>query len=265
MFQPLYVAATGMDAAQDEILNITNNMANAKTVAFKGSHAQMESLFYVEKSFKDILYEQMSGTTTPPMTVEYGTGVRVSGTPGDFTQGSLEVTNNPFDIAVQGEGFLVFSLPDGTTAYSRAGNLHIDNEGNLVGPNGYMLDPKITLPAGTTSLTINTSGTVYAAVNNSTSYSEIGQISMARFTNPAGLKSAGQNLYQATEASGEAVIGTAGAEGYGTINQNSLEQSNVNVITEMMQMVIVQRLFDTMTKAVQSYEGMLASLEKMKQ
>jgi flagellar basal-body rod protein FlgG len=265
MFQPLYVAATGLSALQDEILNITNNLANAKTVAFKKGRTEMESLFYVEKSFKDVLSEAMSDSDVPPVSVEYGTGVRVAATPSDFTAGSIETTNNPLDIAIKGEGFLQFKLPDGTLAYSRAGNLHIDDAGNLVDPNGHLLEPSIVVPQGTTSVIIRQDGTVLSALNNGQDYSEIGQIPIARFTNPAGMKVIGQNLYQSTPASGEAMLGVASEDGFGSINQYALEQSNVDVISEMMRMVMVQRVFDTVTKAVQSYQGMLTSLIQMKQ
>lgn len=265
MFQPLYVAATGLSAMQDEMLNVTNNLANAQTIGFKKGRTEMESLFYIEKSFQDLLYEAMSGSETPPVNVEYGTGVRVASTPRDFAQGSVEVTNNPLDIAIKGNGFFIFAMPDGTTAYGRAGNLHIDNDGNLVDPNGHFLEPNIVLPQGTTSVIIQQDGTVRAAVDNETTYTEVGQINLARFTNPAGLKSLGQNMFVATEASGAPLIGTASEEGFGTINQYSLEGSNVDVISEMMRMVMVQRVFDTVTKAVQSYEGMLASVNQMKQ
>jgi flagellar basal-body rod protein FlgG len=265
MFQPLYIAATGLSALEDEMSEITDNLANAKTVAFKKGRAEMESLFYVEKSFKDTLADAMSDTDIAPVNVEYGTGVKISSTPRDFTQGGMEVTSNPLDIAIQGEGFLQYKMPDSSIAYSRAGNLSLDNEGNLVDPNGHILEPSIVIPEGTTSIVIRTDGTVLTALNNSTSYSEVGQISLARFSNPAGLKSLGQNLFQATEASGDAMLGVAGESGYGTINQYATEQSNVDVITEMMQMVKVQRVFDTITKAVQSYEAMLTSLERMKQ
>ncbi len=265
MFQPLYVAATGLSAMQDDILSITNNLAKAQTVDFKKGRTEMESLFFIEKSFKDMLYESMSGTETPPVSVEYGTGVRVASTPRDYSQGSIEITNNPLDVAIKGKGFFQFGMPDGTAVYGRAGNLHIDNEGNLVDPNGHMLAPEIVIPEGTTSVVIRQDGAVLVVVNNETEYSEVGQIELARFTNPAGMKAIGQNLYQATEASGEPIFGIAGEEGFGAINQYALEQSNVDVISEMMRMVMVQRVFDTVSKAVQSYEGMLTSLERMKQ
>ncbi|MDD5593503.1 MAG: flagellar basal-body rod protein FlgG [Candidatus Margulisbacteria bacterium] len=265
MFQPLYVAATGLSSMQDEILEITNNLANAKTVAFKKGRSEMESLFFVEKSFKDTLYAAMSGSDTPPVNVEYGTGVRVASTPKDFTQGTIETTNNPLDVAIQGEGFFKLKMRDGTFAYSRAGNFHIDDAGNLADPNGGILEPSIVFPQGTTSVTIQQDGTIFASINNATSLTEIGQITLSRFTNPAGLKSLGQNLYQAAPASGDESIGTATQSGFGSLNQFSLEQSNVDVISEMMRMVTIQRVFDTVTKAVASYEGMLASLDKMKQ
>ncbi|OGC11424.1 flagellar basal-body rod protein FlgG [candidate division WOR-1 bacterium RIFOXYA12_FULL_52_29] len=265
MFQPLYVAATGLDTIQDEILDITNNLANAKTVGFKKGRAEMESLFYVEKSFKDMLYEEISGSENTPVNVEYGTGVRIASTPKDHTQGAIEVTNNPLDLAVQGEGFFVVRMPDGSPAYTRAGNFRVDDAGNLVNPNGRILEPGVVIPSDTTSVTISQDGTIMIARNNEKDLTEVGQLTLARFTNKAGLKSLGQNIYQMTEASGEPVLGVANADGYGSINQYSLEQSNVDVISEMMRMVMAQRVFDTVTKAVQSYEGMLASLDKMKQ
>lgn len=265
MFQPLYVAATGLSAMQDELLDITNNLANAKTVGFKKGRAEMESLFFTEKSFKDILYTAMSGTETPPVNIEYGTGVRVASTPKDFSQGAIETTNNPLDIAIQGEGFFQLKISDGSLAYSRAGSFHLDNDRNLVDPNGRLLEPSIVMPAGTTSVVVQQDGTVLAAVNNAASLSEVGQIPLVRFTNPAGMKSLGQNLFQATAASGEPLIGVGTQNGYGSVNQFSLEQSNVDVISEMMRMVTIQRVFDTVTKAVNSYEGMLTSLERMKQ
>ncbi|MDD5382560.1 MAG: flagellar hook-basal body complex protein, partial [Candidatus Margulisbacteria bacterium] len=163
MFQPLYVAATGLSAMQDEILNITDNLANAKTVAFKKGREEMESLFYIEKSFKDMLYEEMSGSETTPVTVEYGTGVRVASTPRDYTQGSVEITSNALDLAIKGEGFFQFKMPDGTVAYGRAGNFHMDNDGNVVDPNGHLLDPGIVLPDGTTGIVVRQDGMVLAS------------------------------------------------------------------------------------------------------
>ena len=265
MFQPFYVAATGLSSIEDEILDITNNLSNAKTVAFKKGRTDMESLFFIEKSFKDYLYEAMSGTNFPPVSLEYGTGVRVAGTPKDFTQGSIDTTGNAMDLSINGEGFFQVRMPDGTFAYTRAGNFHIDNDGNVADPNGRLLEPSIVVPKDATSVVIQQNGTVSVSINNSNSLTEVGQITISRFTNPSGLKSIGQNLFQASEASGEATIGTANADGYGQINQYSLEQSNVDVISEMMRMVMAQKVFDTVSSAVKSYQGMLTSLERMNQ
>lgn len=263
MFQPLYVAATGLSAFENEILEITNNLANAQTVGFKKGRTEMESLFYIQKSFKDTLTEEMD--KIEEITPEFGTGVRVSATNFDFSQGKMETTSNPLDVAIQGEGFFQFKMPDGSTAYGRAGNLHADNDGNIVDPNGHLLADGIVLPSGTTGVVIQQDGTVLVQVNNELAQSEIGQITVAKFNNPAGLKSLGQNLYAETDASGQPLTGYAGDSGFGTIAQYSLESSNVDVVSEMMRMVMVQRIFEAITKAVSSYESIITSVQRMKQ
>ena len=266
MFQPLYVAATGLDVLEKEMISVTDNLANANTVGFKSSRTETESLFYVEKTFQDQLVEAVMAQegAGKNMPIEFGTGVRIAGTPKDFTQGTIEITNNPLDMAIQGEGFFQVKLPDATIAYSRAGNFHMDNEGNLVDPNGHLVYPEIVIPEGTTTISIRRDGVVFVAVNNENTLTEIGQVTLGRFTNPVGLESLGQNLFRATEASGDPMIGYATEDGYGAVAQYSLESSNVDVISEMMRMVMVQRVFDTVTKAVQSYEAMLTALQNMK-
>ncbi|NQU16937.1 MAG: flagellar basal-body rod protein FlgG [Candidatus Saganbacteria bacterium] len=263
MFQPLYVAATGLSTFESEILEITNNLANSQTVGFKRGRVEKESLFYIPKSFKQTLDSAIDNIDD--VSPEFGTGVRVSATPHDFSQGKIETTNNPLDIAIQGDGFLQFRMPDGTIAYGRAGNLHADNDGNLVDPNGHILEPGIVLPEGTTSVVIQQDGTVMAQVNNELAQTEVGQITLTKFNNPAGLKSLGQNLYASGPASGEPITGYAADTGFGTISQYSLESSNVDVISEMMRMVMVQRLFEAITKAVSSYEAIVTSIQRMKQ
>lgn len=267
MFEPLYVAATGMNVFESEMVDITNNLANARTVGFKKGRTEKESLFTIERTFQSELREEMikQGVTPTFAPTEYGSGVRLAATPKDFSQGAIEITNNPLDIAIQGDGFLQFRMADGTFAYGRAGNLHADNEGNLVDPNGHMIEPGIAIPEGTSKVLIRPDGTVLASINNSIEMQDIGQIPVARFNNPNGLKSVGQNLFVETESSGEAIIGIANEEGFGSINQYALESSNVDVISEMMRMVMIQRVFDTVSKAVQSYDGMLTTIERMKQ
>jgi flagellar basal-body rod protein FlgG len=266
MFEPLYVAATGMNVFQNEMVDITNNLANARTVGFKAGRTEKESLFTIERTFQQELKDQMisQGVTPPYGPTEYGTGVRVSATPKDFSQGTIETTNSPLDIAIQGDGFFKYQMADGTYAYGRAGNLHADDQGNFVDPNGHILQPQITLPTGTTRVLIRQDGTVSVSVNNSVQLQDIGQISLTRFMNPAGLQSLGQNLFVETDASGTPMDGVANTEGYGSISQNSLEGSNVDIMSEMMRMVIIQRVFDTVSKAVQSYDTILTSIERMK-
>ncbi|MBU0686341.1 MAG: flagellar basal-body rod protein FlgG [Candidatus Margulisbacteria bacterium] len=266
MFQPLYVAATGLDAFEKEMISITDNLANSNTVGFKKGRTEFESLYYIERTFQDELNEQimMQDGVGRNMPIEFGTGVKIAGTPKDFTQGTIEITNNPLDLAIQGEGFFQVQLADGTVAYSRAGNFHMDNEGNLVDPNGHIVEPEIVIPDGTTAININRDGTIWVSVNNEVTSTEIGQITLARFTNPVGLESIGQNLFKATAASGDPMIGYPIDDGYGAVAQYSVESSNVDIISEMMRMVMVQRVFDTVTKAVQSYEAMLAALQDMK-
>ncbi len=267
MFEPLYVAASGLNVLQDEMVDITNNLANAKTVAFKKGRTEKESLFTIEKTFSSELRDQMAaqGVTPPFGANEYGTGVRIAATPKDFSQGTMEITNNPLDLAIEGDGFFQFKMPDESFAYSRAGNLHIDNEGALVDPNGNRLDPAITIPQGATKVLIKQDGTVSVTLNNSSEMQDVGQIPIIRFNNTEGLRSLGQNMYKDTPSSGDPIYGTANTEGFGSINQYSLESSNVDVISEMMRMVMVQRIFDTVSKAVQSYDGMLSSVNSMKQ
>ena len=210
MFEPLYVAATGLNAFENEMTDITNNLANASTIAFKKGRTEKESLFTIERTFQTELRDQMlkQGITPPFPSIDYGTGVRIAATSRDFSQGTIETTNSPLDLAIQGEGFFQFRSPDGTFAYSRAGNFHVDNEGNIVDPNGHKLEPQIVVPSGTTSITIKQDGTDRSPINNSVDQQDIGQISLARFYNPAGLKSLGQNLYVETPSSGEAMIGS---------------------------------------------------------
>jgi flagellar basal-body rod protein FlgG len=266
MFQPLYVAATGLDALQNELGDVTNNLSNAKTVAFKKGRIDMENLSYVSKTFDQELDSAMARgeQVNPRGVIEYGTGVNIAATTKDFKQGTIDTTNNQLDLAIYGDGFFSFKMPDGSMAYSRAGNLKLDNEGNLVDPNGHLIEPSIKVPDGTAAISILQDGTVIA-LDSSSNQTDLGQISLTRFTNTQGLTAIGQNLFQATAASGEPQIGVAGDNGFGTINQYSLEASNVDVISEMMRMVMVQRIFDTVTKAVQSYESMLTSLSSMKQ
>jgi len=251
--QQFYVGATGMDAFQKDLMNITNNVANAQTVGFKKSRVEFENLF------PQLLEEEIAriekGSTKGD--VELGTGVRISSINKDFSMGSIEMTGKPLDLAIEGEGFFQFRLPDSSIAYSRAGNLQKDTEGNLMDPNGHLLEPPIRIPDYASSISIDNEGRVYVQDKSESNPVEIGQMMLAHFSNPTGLKSIGQNLFIQTATSGEPTIGVSGRDGFGNIAQGALEFSNVDIISEMMRMVITQRSFEIVSKLVQAGEGML--------
>lgn len=255
MFKQFRVGATGMSAMEKDLITITDNVANVKTTGFKKARVEFENLF--PEILNEAITDSEAGKNTARL--EFGSGVNVVGTPRDFSSGTVEVTNNALDIAIQGEGFLQFRMADGTLGYSRAGNLHKDSEGRITDVNGNLLEPEVTLPSNTTGVVITTDGTVLVQENNQTTQNQVGQITLSRFVNPAGLKSIGGNLYQPTPASGEAIEGVPSENGFGKTAQFSLESSNVDVIQEMMRMIMTQRAFDVISKAIQSGEGMLNS------
>lgn len=255
MFRQFHVAATGMDAMEKDLVTITNNVSNVKTTGFKKSRVELETLFpqVLEEAVKDV----ETGTEKGP--VEMGSGVKVVATPKDFSQGTVEVTNNPLDLAIQGDGLFRFRLPDGTVAYSRAGSLHKNSDGNLVDMSGNPLEPQINIPDTATSVLITTAGQVFVQENNQNAQTQIGQIEVVKFVNASALKSIGSNMYVETAASGQAIQGLPEEQGFGQVAQYSLESSNVDIVQEMMRMVITQRSFDVISKAIQSGEQMLNS------
>jgi flagellar basal-body rod protein FlgG len=257
MLSSLWIAKTGLDAQQTRMDVIANNLANANTTGFKSSRASFQDLMYQNK-------EQPGGQTTQqtlsPSGLMLGTGVRVVGTSKLFTQGSITQTGNSLDVAIQGSGFLQVSMPDGTTAYTRDGSLQTDANGQLVTANGYALNPPVTLPSNVQSVTIGADGTVSATTNGSTSAVQVGTLQLANFVNPAGLQSQGQNLYLETASSGSPQTGTPGLNGLGTLQQGSLESSNVNVVGEMVDMIETQRTYEMNSKAVSAADQMLQKL-----
>ena len=256
MFQNFYVGATGMNALHESLLTITNNVSNSQTVGFKSSRVEYENLFPM------MLKEAMARSETEsvePAGIEFGSGVRTVATVKNFAQGTIEVTQNPLDLAIEGEGFFQLRMPDGTVAYTRAGNFHQDSLGNIVDPNGHILEPPITLPDGVTNITVNTDGRIFVQINNQIGTTEAGQLSLARFPNPSGLMSVGQNLYKESVASGEPIVGVATEEGYGKVAQFSLESSNVDIIAELTNLIITQRAFEIVSKSIQSGEKMMSS------
>jgi flagellar basal-body rod protein FlgG len=254
MFSSLWIAKTGLDAQQTQMDVISNNLANASTTGFKTSRASFQDLMYQNEGQPG---SQTTEQTQAPSGLLLGTGVKVVGSEKLFTQGAITQTGNSLDVAIQGNGFIQVSLPDGTVAYTRDGSLHEDSTGQLVTADGYPLVPSISLPANVNSVTIGTDGTVSATSNGSTAPTQIGVIQLANFVNPGGLEPMGQNLYLETQSSGTAQTGQPSINGMGSLAQGSLESSNTNVVAEMVNMIEAQRTYEMNSKSISAVDDML--------
>jgi flagellar basal-body rod protein FlgG len=261
MFRSLNTAATGMIAQQLNLDNIANNLANASTAGFRKRRLQFEDLLY-----QNLITPGAASTqqTTFSTGLQIGLGSRSSASEMVQTQGDFEQTGNQLDLAIQGNGFFQIQLPTGELAYTRAGSFQVDAQGNVVTSSGYPLQPAIAIPANATSITIGTDGTVSVQIPGQAQAQQVGQIQLAAFANPGGLNSTGQNLFTVTTASGDAILGTpGGASGTGTIQQGSLEQSNVNVVEEFIEMIMAQRSYESNSKVVQAADQMFQDVNSM--
>ena len=257
MIRSLWIAKTGLEAQQTQMDVISNNLANVSTNGFKRSRA----------AFEDLLYQnlrQPGGQTTEqtqaPAGLMLGTGVRTVATEKLFTQGNLVQTGNSLDLAISGRGFYQVTMPDGTTAYTRDGSFQVDSQGQLVTSNGYLVQPGITIPQGAQSVTIGTDGTVSVQVSGQAAPTQVGSVQLADFINTAGLQPIGNNLYLETAASGSPQSGTPGLNGLGTLQQGSVEGSNVNVVEELVNMIETQRAYEMNSKAISTTASMLQYL-----
>jgi flagellar basal-body rod protein FlgG len=250
----LHVARTGLDAQAARMRVIANNLANVNTTGFKRDRATFETLAYQTMtaagapSAADARYA--TGTAL-------GSGVQMTGTARLNTQGALSTTDNPLDIAIEGDGFFQVTLPDGRIGYTRAGNFNLSAEGQIVTGEGYPLQPQIQVPEGTESITIGSDGTVSVKMPGETESNELGQIELARFVNPAGLQAIGSNMLVETAASGAPQTGIAGLDGRGTLQQGALEASNVNVVQELVDMIETQRAYEVSSKMITATDEML--------
>jgi len=260
MMKSLYIASTGMAAQQMAIGVISNNLANVSTTGFKKSVAEFQELFY--ETFR------AAGSATSlgilPVGIQLGSGVQPLTVHKLFGQGDPEQTENALDIMIEGSGFFQVTLPDGSTAYTRAGTFKLDNEGNVVSSQGFPLLPSLAIPFDTKNVSISPEGVVSVTLAGTTTSEVIGSVEIARFTNDAGLDSLGKNLFQPTSASGEAVTGLPGQEGFGTLLQGNLENSNVNIADEMVKMIVAQRAYELNSKAIQTSDEMLALVNSLK-
>lgn len=261
MIRALYSAASGMTAQETNVDNIANNLANANTVGFKSRRAQ----------FQDLMYQSMlqpgaaSGqTTVVPVGLQLGLGTRAASNEIVFTQGSFSETDNPLDLVIQGNGFFQIQLPNGTTAYTRAGSFQLDKTGNIVTGQGYAMIPQIAIPATAQQITIASDGTVSYTLPNQTASQQAGQIQLANFQNPAGLNGMGNNLYTPTDASGDPTVGApGGSEGQGSLLQGYVEQSNVSIVNEFINLIQAQRGYEANSKVVQAADQMYQQVNNL--
>jgi flagellar basal-body rod protein FlgG len=260
MIRSLWIAKTGLDAQQTQMDVISNNLANVSTSGFKRARAVFEDLLYQTLRQPGA---QSSEQTQLPSGLQIGTGVKPVATERIFTQGNLQQTGNAKDVAIQGNGFFQVLMPDGTTAYTRDGSLQTDSNGQLVTSSGYAVQPAITVPADTQTMTIARDGTVSVQQAGSATPVTIGTLQLAMFINPAGLQSLGENLYGETAASGTPSSNAPGSNGAGLLNQGYVETSNVNVVEELVNMIQTQRAYEINSKAIQTSDQMLQRLTQL--
>ncbi|MFC7051863.1 flagellar basal-body rod protein FlgG [Hansschlegelia quercus] len=257
----LYTASTGMAAQEANVEIISNNIANMRTSGFKRSRAEFQDLLY--QSMRRVGSATSDSGTVLPTGVDIGSGVKLVATPRVMSQGTVTSTEKPYDMAIKGDGFFQIDLPDGTTAYTRDGSFELDPNGQLVTAEGYTVQPGITVPSNATAVTISATGLVEATLPGQTAAQQLGQIQLARFINTAGLEAKGDNLFLETPASGTPLQDVPGGEGFGTVLQSYLEQSNVNAVTEISDLIAAQRAYEMNSKVVSSADQMLQSTSSM--
>lgn len=261
MIRALWTSSTGMKAQQFYVDTIANNLANVNTNGFKKSRVDFQDLLY--QTIRTPGSSSSEGTQLPTG-VNVGLGVRPVATQKLHSQGPLAETGNPLDFAIEGEGFFQIIKPNGDTAYTRDGAFKLDSEGRIVTSDGFLLEPEITVPDNTISISVGFDGTVEAEVAGNAEPTNIGQITLARFINPAGLKPDGKNLYLETAASGVPDVGIPGEDGKGTITQKFLELANVQVVEEMVNLITAQRAYEIDSKCITTSDDMLRTAGGLK-
>ncbi|HOO57229.1 MAG TPA: flagellar basal-body rod protein FlgG [bacterium] len=261
MMRSLYTAASGMKTQQLQTDNIAHNLSNVSTTGFKKSRIE----------FQDLFYQTLQEAGTPitqgasiPVPLQIGLGVRPVAEQKMFTQGNLVQTDHQYDIAIEGEGFFQIRLPNGEIGYSRDGAFKIDKDGSVVTANGYYLEPPITVPQEALQFNVTEDGAVTVTLPNQIEPQEIGQITLVRFINPAGLNRMGNNLYLETAASGPPIEGQPLLDGFGAVQQLFLEQSNVQMVDEMVNLIVAQRAYEVNSKAIQTSDDMLGVANNLK-
>lgn len=261
MIRALYSAATGMIAQQLQIDTTSNNIANVNTIGYKKQRAEFADLMYQTSEYAGTSTSQL---TRSPTGITVGLGVRPTAIAKQFTQGNFKETGNNLDMAITGNGFFKVLMPDGTEAYTRNGAFKLDEAGTVVNSDGYPLQPEIVVPEDATSVSVGTDGTVSVLQAGQQDATEIGQIQLTNFINPAGLHSLGDNLYINTSSSGDPIDGTPGENGLGAIRQGFVELSNVQLVEEMTDLITGQRAYEANSKAITTSDEMLQTVNNLK-
>jgi flagellar basal-body rod protein FlgG len=257
----LYTAATGMAAQELNVQVISNNIANLRTTGYKKQRAAFQDLIY--EHVRRVGAQASDQGTILPVGIDIGGGVKTAGTPRQMTQGTLSQTGNDLDVAIRGEGFFKVQMPDGTFTYTRDGTFQRDGQGRIVNSQGNPIQPTITIPANASGLSINAQGQVSVTLTGTTTPTILGQITLTRFINKGGLQPIGDNLYTETPASGPPQDGIANTDGFGDLLQSSLEQANVEVVTEISDLIAAQRAYEMNAKVVSAADQMLQSTSNM--
>jgi len=263
MIRALYTAASGMLAQQLNLDDIANNLANASTTGFHSRRLQFQDLIY-----QSVVSPGSAATqqTTIPAGLQIGLGTRPASSELLQNEGDFDNTGNPLDLAIQGQGYFQVTLPTGDLAYTRSGAFHMDQNGNVVTANGDPLTPNITIPSNALTITVGTDGTVSITLPAQAQSQQVGAIQLATFANPGGLNSVGTDLFQPTTASGDAILGTpGGSDGLGSIQQGNLEESNVNVVTEFVNMILAQRSYEANSRVIKAADEMFQTINGLTQ
>ncbi len=256
----LWTSTTGMSAQNLNMDVIANNLANVSTTGFKKSRADFQDLLY---QIMKVPGSPTSADTRSPTGIQVGLGVKPAAVTKVFTEGDIVQTENPLDVAIEGSGFFQVEMPDGNTAFTRAGNLKLDGDGRLTTSDGFPIQPEIVIPEDAREVTISQTGLVSALVGDDTTSTELGNIDLADFVNEAGLVAIGRNLFRESDSSGAAALGTPGSDGYGTLLQGYVENSNVNLVEEMAHMITTQRAFEINSNVVSTSDEMMQTTTNM--
>lgn len=254
------IAATGMQAQQTQVDVVSQNLANMNTTGYKRHRAEFQDLIY--QDLRRVGTNSSDVGTVVPTGVQIGLGVKLGAVSRSHDQGTVINSGNPLDVAIEGQGFFQIQMPDGTEAYTRDGTFKLSPDGEIVTIDGYLVTPNIAVPEDAVSVSINAQGQVQAIIDGQVQPSDLGQIELVNFINPAGLKSMGDNLYVETEASGDPLVGAPGEEGFGSLLQGFLESANVNPITEVTNMIIAQRAYEMNSKVISASDEMLQALNQ---